>query len=75
MDIHSQFGRLHAGLHDLRRDSGQGTVEYVGLILLLAVILAGVIAAAQGFSDDKSIARTVIAKLKEAIGDVGESKK
>ena len=63
------FGRLHAALV---RQSGQGTVEYVGLILLLAVVLAGVVAAAKGFSDDKDIATTVVNKLKEAIGNVGE---
>ena len=39
------FGRAHAALvHAFSRDErGQGTVEYVGLILLLAVVLAGVV--------------------------------
>ena len=62
------IGRLHAALASQR---GQGTVEYVGLILLLAVVLAGVVTAAEGFSDDKGIATTIIDKLKEAIDDVG----
>ena len=62
------FGRLHATLASER---GQGTVEYVGLILLLAVVLAGVVTAAEGFSDDKGIATTIIDKLKDAIKDVG----
>lgn len=53
---------------------GQGTVEYVGLILLIAVVLAGVVKAAHGFSDDKGIATTIVAKLKQAIGDVGKGK-
>ena len=62
------IGRVHAALASQR---GQGTVEYVGLILLLAVVLAGVVTAAEGFSDDKGIATTIIDKLKDAIKDVG----
>jgi len=65
------MGRLHAAMLGLRREGGQGTVEYVGLILLLAVVLAGVVKAAEGFSDDKGIAKTVIDKLKAAITSVG----
>ena len=52
--------------------AGQGTVEYVGLILLIAVVLAGVVKAANGFSDDKGIATTIVNELKGAIGDVGK---
>ena len=65
------MGRLHGALLHLRRQHGQGTVEYVGLILLLAVVLAGVVKAADGFSDDKGIAKTVVDKLKTAIASVG----
>jgi len=68
------IGRLHQALLGLRREGGQGTVEYVGLILLLAVVLAGVVAAADGFSDDKEIAATVVDKLKDAISTVGDAK-
>ncbi|HEX6026522.1 MAG TPA: hypothetical protein VFZ00_31285 [Solirubrobacter sp.] len=62
------MGRAHARIVHER---GQGTVEYVGLILLLGVILAGVVAAANGFNDDQ-IAKTVVTKLKQAINSVGE---
>jgi hypothetical protein len=55
------------------RQRGQGTVEYVGLILLVAVILAGVVKASSGFSDD-GVAKAVVGKLKEAIADVGGGK-
>src|SRR3712207_333244 len=61
---------IHAALLDLRRERGQGTVEYVGLILLLAVVRAGVVKAADGFSDDKGIAKTSIDKRKDAIASV-----
>ena len=51
-------------------ERGQGTVEYVGLILLVAVILAGVVKASGGLKDS-TIAEAVIKKLKAAIDDVG----
>ena len=53
------------------RGRGQGTVEYVGLILLVAVILAGVVKASGGLKDS-TIAEAVIKKLKGAIDSVGE---
>jgi Flp pilus assembly pilin Flp len=65
------LGRMHAALLGLRDERGQGTVEYVGLVLLLSVVLAGVVAAAHGFSDDKGIASAIVSKLKGAINDVG----
>jgi hypothetical protein len=54
-----------------REERGQGTVEYVGLILLVAVILAGVVKASGSFSD-KGIADAVVKKLKAAIDGVGK---
>jgi hypothetical protein len=54
-----------------RGETGQGTVEYVGLILLVAVILAGVVKASGGLKDS-TIAEAVIKKLKGAIDDVGK---
>ena len=62
------MGRLHAGLLGAR---GQGTVEYVALILLVAVVLAGVVAATRKSSiGDGGIARAIVAKLKEALDSV-----
>jgi hypothetical protein len=62
------MGRLHARLAD---PPGQGTVEYVGLVLLVAVLIAGVVKASGGFSDT-GIADAVVRKLKAAITGVGE---
>ena len=68
------LGRLHAALHTTSRRlaaaSGQGTVEYVALILLVAGVLVGVIAAGEGLKGG-GIAQTVVAKLKDAIDGVG----
>jgi hypothetical protein len=65
------MGRAHAAMARLAGTRGQGTVEYVGLMLLIAVVLAGVVKAGKGFSDDGGIAKTIVGKLQEAIGDVG----
>ena len=39
--MHRLLGRMHAGLIGLRSSRGQGTVEYVALILLVALVMAG----------------------------------
>ena len=65
------LGWLHAAALGLRRSPAQGTVEYVALILLVAVVLAGVVAATRKSSiGDGGIARTIVAKLKDALDSV-----
>jgi hypothetical protein len=72
--VYEWQARAHAALAGMARDArGQGTVEYVGLILLVAVILAGVVKASGGLKDS-TIAEAVIKKLKDAIDSVGEGK-
>ena len=63
------FGRIHAGLLSAR---GQGTVEYVALILLVALVMAGVVAAMKGFKTDqgKELGDVIIGKIKEAVRKV-----
>jgi Flp pilus assembly pilin Flp len=64
------MGHLHALGHEIvRRERGQGTVEYVALILLVAVVLAGVVAATKNVGDG-DIGKQLIAKLKESLGKV-----
>jgi hypothetical protein len=68
------MGRGHAGLvRLLGGDRGQGTVEYVGLVLLVAVLIAGVVKASGGFSDT-GIAEAVVKRLKAAIDGVGSGR-
>ena len=65
--IHANIARIANG------QAGQGTVEYVGLMLLLVGLFIGVIAAAQGLSGG-GVAKAVSAKLKETIEAVGVKK-
>ena len=66
------MGRLHAALSGFAaRERGQGTVEYVGLILLVAVVLAGVVAATKGTNiGSGQIGETILKKLKGALDAV-----
>ena len=70
--MHRFFGRIHAtdALDAARR--GQGTVEYVALILLVALVMAGVVAAMKGFKTDegKELGDVIIGKIKEAVRKV-----
>ena len=84
MTVHELQGRAHAAA--VHRASpaararfaraaspGQGTVEYVGLILLVAVLIAGVVSASRSFSDT-GIAEAVVKKIKGAIDGVAEAR-
>jgi hypothetical protein len=70
------MGRGHAALTLLRtrlaREAGQGTVEYVALILLVALVMAGVVAAMKGFKTDQGqeLGDVIIGKIKEAVRKV-----
>jgi Flp pilus assembly pilin Flp len=73
--MHRLFGRIHAALlsaRPLRDDRGQGTVEYVALILLVALVMAGVVAAMKGFKTDQGqeLGDVIISKIKEAVRKV-----
>ena len=54
------------------RGRGQGTVEYVALILLVALVMAGVVAAMKGFrtDDGKELGDVIVGKIKEAVRKV-----
>jgi Flp pilus assembly pilin Flp len=69
------MGWIHATVARLWREhSGQGTVEYVGLMLLLAALLSGVVIAARGMKDGGGLAKEIADKLKDTIESVGRSK-
>ena len=56
----------------LRGQRGQGTVEYVGLILLVAVLMAGMVVAVKGFSNapGKELAEAITKKIVQAVRHV-----
>ena len=70
------FGLAHAqmlrAVQALRESRGQGTVEYVALILLVALVMAGVVAAMKGFrtGSGKELGDVIIGKIKEAVKKV-----
>jgi hypothetical protein len=73
------LGRTHAELvraarraaGAARRAAGQGTVEYVALVLLVAVVLAGVVAATRKTSlGGAEIGEAIVKQLKKAIDQV-----
>ncbi len=60
---------MHIRARPLRDEHGQGTVEYVALILLVGAILSAVVAAGGG--KDFNIASTIGNKLGDMIKSVG----
>ena len=70
--IRTDTGRAFRKLSALGREAGQGTVEYVALILLVALVMAGAVAAMNGYKTDqgKGIGDAVIGKIKDAVDKV-----
>lgn len=68
---HRLMGRLHARVLGLGGGQlGQGTVEYVGLVLLIAGVIAAVVTVG-GHWDGAHLATTIVDKLEAAIEGVG----
>ena len=78
--MYRTMGRAHAAFHHasaagarrLARQAGQGTVEYVALILLVALVMAGVVAAMRNFETDegKDLGDAILGKIKDAVNQV-----
>ncbi len=64
--------RLRAIRHLLAGERGQGTVEYVGLILLVSLLMVGMVAAMKGFNGKQGteLADVIVNKIKEAVDKV-----
>jgi Flp pilus assembly pilin Flp len=56
----------------LRSERGQGTVEYVGLILLVSLLMVGMVAAMKGFNGapGTQLAEVIVAKIKSAVNAI-----
>jgi hypothetical protein len=77
--VYALFGRLHAAIANrirqvqaLAGERGQGTVEYVGLILLVSLLMVGMVAAMKGFNGKQGteLADVIVNKIKEAVDKV-----
>ena len=78
--IYVLMGRAHAAIarrlqaiRDLAEgERGQGTVEYVGLILLVSLLMVGMVAAMKGFNGKQGteLAGVIVDKIKEAVDKV-----
>ncbi|CAN5573033.1 hypothetical protein BH10ACT11_BH10ACT11_16820 [soil metagenome] len=55
-----------------RDQQGQGTVEYVGLILLVSLLMVGMVAAMKGFNGNSGteIAEVIVSKIKSAVNAI-----
>ena len=82
--MYAMFGYLHAvggraTSHFRQRSEdqrGQGTVEYVGLVLLVAVLMGGMVAAVGGLNSlpGKELAEAITKKIVEAVQKVSFAK-
>ena len=78
--LYSQMGRAHAAItmavgrirSHAGHSSGQGTVEYVGLILLVSLLMVGMVAAMRGFSGQQGteLAELIVDKIQSAVDKV-----
>jgi hypothetical protein len=78
--IYMLMGYAHAAIERrirtirglVRGEVGQGTVEYVGLILLVSLLMVGMVAAMKGFNGKQGteLADVIVNKIKEAVDKV-----
>jgi len=78
--LYALMGYLHAAIETRAKairslaggDRGQGTVEYVGLILLVSLLMVGMVAAMKGFNGKQGteLADVIVDKIKEAVDKV-----
>jgi hypothetical protein len=56
----------------LEGQRGQGTVEYVGLILLVSLLMVGMVAAMKGFNGKQGmeLAEVIVEKIRAAVNKV-----
>jgi hypothetical protein len=64
--------RLYLYVRSLGSERGQGTVEYVGLILLVSLLMIGMVAAMKGFNGAQGteLAEVIISKVKQAVSAI-----
>ncbi len=70
--LHTVFVWRVRQIRALAGERGQGTVEYVGLILLVSLLMVGMVAAMKGFNGKQGVelADVIVNKIKEAVDRV-----
>ncbi len=71
--VHAAIARRALAIRTLAGgERGQGTVEYVGLILLVSLLMVGMVAAMRGFNGKQGteLADVIVNKIKEAVDKV-----
>ena len=78
--IYALMGYLHTAVAERVRtirslaggERGQGTVEYVGLILLVSLLMVGMVAAMKGFNGKQGteLAEVIVEKIKAAVNAI-----
>jgi hypothetical protein len=78
--LYALFGWMHAVVTRRARllvallegQRGQGTVEYVGLILLVSLLMVGMVAAMKGFNGKQGteLAEVIVEKIKSAVNAI-----
>jgi hypothetical protein len=78
--FYALIGYLHAAALERARairalaegQRGQGTVEYVGLILLVSLLMVGMVAAMKGFNGKQGteLADVIVNKIKQAVNAI-----
>jgi hypothetical protein len=78
--VYAAMGYVHAAIRwrlaairaMFEGQRGQGTVEYVGLILLVSLLMVGMVAAMKGFNGKQGteLAEVIVDKIKEAVDKV-----
>jgi hypothetical protein len=68
----SFFRRARRVVAVLEGERGQGTVEYVGLILLVSLLMVGMVAAMKGFNGKQGteLADLIVNKIKQAVNAI-----
>jgi Flp pilus assembly pilin Flp len=80
VNLYEGLGYAHARLAQagqsarriLRAEPGQGTVEYVALVMLVALVMFGVVTAMKTykFSEGQQLGDLIVKKIKEAVSKV-----
>jgi Flp pilus assembly pilin Flp len=71
--VHATVARRVQAIRSLADgERGQGTVEYVGLILLVSLLMVGMVAAMKGFNGKQGteLAGVIVDKIKESVDKV-----